>query len=320
MTKDVSEPQSELLLCPFCGGTAQLSDVDWEIGYRAYVAVLCSKCRAKGEVIEFHIRDNCGGHGSEWRSQYEARAIAAWNTRAVSTVAPTFQDRVRPWLLACFGAEIANDKAERDHRFLEEALELVQACGCTQTDAHQLVDYVYNRPSGDVAQEAGGVMITLASLCLAQEVDMHASGETELDRNWERIEIIRAKRAAKPKHSPLPEHVAVAPEQSQQDEQRYLQGSCTESECRLCHLPDYARQPGMKHSGLTGITEQSQLSREEEALFDEVDRRKDEVVDAAVAWHQSGDDWMETADRLSDAIDSLLSLRVVQPVVVEEEK
>lgn len=83
----------------------------------------------------------------------------------------TFQQRVEPWLLACFGEQIAADTIERNHRFLEESLELVQACGCTQSEAHQLVDYVFGRPVGEVQQEAGGVMVTLAALCRAQGID-----------------------------------------------------------------------------------------------------------------------------------------------------
>lgn len=121
---------------------------------------------------------------------------------------PTFQARVLPWLLECFGAEIAADPQERSHRFLEEALELVQACGATESEAHQLVQYVYARPVGDKAQEVGGVMVTLAALCLAQGLDMHAAGEAELARIWTKVEQIRAKQAAKPKHSPLPEFQA----------------------------------------------------------------------------------------------------------------
>lgn len=117
---------------------------------------------------------------------------------------PPLQDLVQPWLMACFGPEIANDKIERNHRFLEEALELVQACGCTQSEAHQLVDYVYGRSVGNPLQEVGGVMVTLAALCLANGFDMHEAGETELARIWTKIETIRAKQAAKPKHSPLP--------------------------------------------------------------------------------------------------------------------
>ncbi|WP_289241808.1 hypothetical protein [Delftia sp.] len=129
----------------------------------------------------------------------------------------TFQNRVQPWLLACFGAEIAADKAERNHRFLEESLELVQSCGCTASEAHQLVDYVFGRPVGEPAQEAGGVMVTLAALCLANSLDMHEAGETELARIWTKVEAIRAKQAAKPKHSPLPAApAAVAPQGERQ--------------------------------------------------------------------------------------------------------
>jgi hypothetical protein len=117
----------------------------------------------------------------------------------------TFQDRVWPWLISCFGQEITADKIERNHRFLEEAIELVQATGCTQSEAHQLVDYVFNRPVGDPPQEVGGVMVTLAALCLANDLDMHDAGEVELARIWTKVEAIRAKQAAKPKHSPLPQ-------------------------------------------------------------------------------------------------------------------
>jgi len=123
-----------------------------------------------------------------------------------------FQHRVQPWMRACFGDAIAGDKVERNHRFLEEALELVQACGCTENEAHQLVAYTFGRPIGEPAQEVGGVMVTLAALCLAQGLDMHSAGETELARIWTKVEQIRAKQAAKPKHSPLPVATATAPQ------------------------------------------------------------------------------------------------------------
>jgi hypothetical protein len=121
----------------------------------------------------------------------------------------SFQSRVDSWLIACFSETIARDRQERAHRFLEEALELVQAAGCTEHEAHQLVAYVYGRPAGEMEQEVGGVMTTLAAFCLAHGLDMHQAGETELARIWTKVEKIRAKRAAKPKHSPLPERVPI---------------------------------------------------------------------------------------------------------------
>jgi hypothetical protein len=115
-----------------------------------------------------------------------------------------FQYRVHDWMLACFGQEIAADEEERNHRFLEEALELVQACGCTESEAHQLVAYVFGRPVGEKWQEVGGVVVTLAALCTANMITMDKAGENELSRIWTMVEQIRAKQAAKPAHSPLP--------------------------------------------------------------------------------------------------------------------
>ena len=126
--------------------------------------------------------------------------------------APTdFQKRVDDWIIDCFGAVIRMDGIERNHRFLEESLELVQSLGCTKTEAYLLVDYVFNRDAGEPAQEVGGAMNTLAALCTAHGLDMAACGETELARVWTKVESIRAKQAAKPKHSPLPQHTSDKP-------------------------------------------------------------------------------------------------------------
>lgn len=90
------------------------------------------------------------------------------------------------------------------HRFLEEALELVQANGCTASEAHQLVDYVFSRPPGEPHQERGGVMITLALLSWTSGLNMTKAGEDELKRVWSKIDAIREKQRKKPKCSPLP--------------------------------------------------------------------------------------------------------------------
>ena len=117
----------------------------------------------------------------------------------------SFQSRVQDWLVKCFGKMVAKDHKQRTHRFLEESLELAQATGCTATEAYQLVDYVYGRDIGDRHQEVGGTMLTLAALCQAQGIDMESAAEDELKRVWKKIHQIRAKRAAAPKNSPLPQ-------------------------------------------------------------------------------------------------------------------
>src|SRR3984957_2280122 len=120
-----------------------------------------------------------------------------------------FQYRVAQWMTACFGPVISADVRGRNHRFLEEALELVQSKGCTASEAHQLVDYVFNRPVGEPFQELGGVMVTLAALANAADLNMDIAAETELVRPWEIIDKIRAKAAAKPKFSPLPQIIPI---------------------------------------------------------------------------------------------------------------
>lgn len=118
--------------------------------------------------------------------------------------AGSFQQRAWAWMLAAFGLEIAGRTNERAHRFLEESIELAQAVGVTSEEAHMLVDYVFNRASGEPEQEAGGVMLTLAGLCDWLGIDMAKAGETELARVWTRIDLIREKQLRKPSSSPLP--------------------------------------------------------------------------------------------------------------------
>ena len=132
------------------------------------------------------------------------RIEAALSASAEPSAPASFQQRVQPWMMECFGERIAGDREERNHRFLEEALELVQALGATVSEAHQLVHYVFGRAVGEPPQEVGGVMVTLAALCLANDLDMHELAEAELSRVWTKVEEIRAKQASKPQFGPIP--------------------------------------------------------------------------------------------------------------------
>lgn len=147
--------------------------------------------------------------GGSGRCREEIEAAGA---RIASQDTNTFQSRVQPWMLECFGAEIAADRLERGDRFLEEALELLQSGDYPRDRIAALVDYVYGRPAGDPPQEVGGVMVTLAAYCLAHDLDMHEAAEAELARilQPEIVARIRAKQATKPTGSALP--VASAPQ------------------------------------------------------------------------------------------------------------
>lgn len=126
----------------------------------------------------------------------------ALNENAANTL-DSFQARVSDWMTQCFGPSYGTEREVLSHRFLEEAIELIQAYGCGASEAHQLVDYVFGRPVGEPHQEVGGVMVTLAALCAANNLDMHANAETELARVWTKMDAIRARQHAKPKFKPM---------------------------------------------------------------------------------------------------------------------
>lgn len=108
-------------------------------------------------------------------------------------------------MLHCFGPEISADKVERNYRFLEEALELVQANGLTKDEAHDLVEYVYGRDQGEINQEVGGVCVTLAALCNALNIDIYEEARIEINRCWRNTDKIRQKQANKPLKGPRPQ-------------------------------------------------------------------------------------------------------------------
>jgi hypothetical protein len=120
-----------------------------------------------------------------------------------------FQTLVVRWISRCFGDESSKDKRERTHRFLEEALELGQAAGATQHEAHALVEYVYGRKAGIPEQEVGGVLLTLAGFCAAHDLEMNRCAAAEIARvnRPAMIEKCRIKQEDKKRNrlaSPLP--------------------------------------------------------------------------------------------------------------------
>ena len=91
------------------------------------------------------------------------------------------QRDVLDWVRNTFGQKFLNDR-ERTLRFIEEALELVQAIGLPSSDVIAVIRHVYGRPNGDYAQEMGGVMITLEALAEHLGVDLEQQNCLEWDR------------------------------------------------------------------------------------------------------------------------------------------
>ena len=137
--------------------------------------------------------------------QYHREGADAMRDAETTSDNVSFQERVDPWMQACFGAEISADKLERGDRLLEEVLELLQSGDYPSERIASLTKYVWSREIGEPAQEVGGVMVTLAAYYLAHGLNMHTAGETELTRIWTKVDKIRAKQAAKPKGSVFPQ-------------------------------------------------------------------------------------------------------------------
>lgn len=125
--------------------------------------------------------------------EYGERRGKPLSVRAV----PSYQARVDSWVHATLGTSRASDPIERCRRFLEEALELVQAVGLHLPEAQRLLDYVYRRPGGEMHQELGGVSVTLHALANAINLDVQIEAERELDRCHEKAVEIRTKDARK---------------------------------------------------------------------------------------------------------------------------
>lgn len=117
-----------------------------------------------------------------------------------------FQKDCVKWAYACLGKYFVYNQSERAYRFFEEAVELMQAANIPRSHIDQIVNYVYERPKGEIDQEVGGVMLTLACLCEAHEIELADCAETELYRVQNPVTMarIRMKNKTKPRNSPLP--------------------------------------------------------------------------------------------------------------------
>lgn len=132
-------------------------------------------------VLKGDPRDTGWISNMAWYHGWPTAAPAA-SSPIVVDAQPAFQPRVAVWMQETFGPEVSADFTERGFRFGEEAIELLQANGTTKEDVLKLVDYVYGRPIGELRQEVGGTMVTLAALCQAREIDLMAEANTEQSR------------------------------------------------------------------------------------------------------------------------------------------
>lgn len=103
--------------------------------------------------------------------------------KIVTTLRDGRQDLAHAWVTETFGPDHANDLRQRAIRFLEEAIELYQACGGDQHLARNLVDYIYKRDVGDIYKEVGDVGFMLLSVSSAAGVSADSAEDQIFERN-----------------------------------------------------------------------------------------------------------------------------------------
>lgn len=91
------------------------------------------------------------------------------------------EDRVAEWIRTRVGEANAH-RRERAMRLLEEAVELAQAEGITETQVSRQSGYVFARPVGIPEQEAAGVAVCLLGWCAAVGVKLNDIALREIER------------------------------------------------------------------------------------------------------------------------------------------
>ena len=91
------------------------------------------------------------------------------------------QKSIYDWCVEAFAGEDSSPRI-RMLRFIEEATELAQAHGLSQTEVEYVVSYVFGRPVGEPYQEVGGVMVTLNCYCEAAGISLVDAEQDEIAR------------------------------------------------------------------------------------------------------------------------------------------
>lgn len=91
------------------------------------------------------------------------------------------QSTILNWAVTNFG-EVAKNPVERGLRLVEEALEVGQSSSVPKERVLALVERVYSRPVGDLAQEIGGTGMTLDALAELAGIDAQVEITKELIR------------------------------------------------------------------------------------------------------------------------------------------
>ncbi len=91
------------------------------------------------------------------------------------------QNEFYNWAKDTFGVA-ASGQRERALRFIEEAIELAQACGLHDRDVYLTLNRVFLRPPGSVPKEIGQTVLVLEGLAECYGVSAYTEGNKEMER------------------------------------------------------------------------------------------------------------------------------------------
>lgn len=138
--------------------------------------------RQPGASFVFHRRPN-----GPYIDDFTEYQWLAWDYRASLKPQPDTsrddrQRTVSDWCRNAFGDDQASGLPQRGIRLLEEAIEAAQAAGCERDMSHKLVDFIFDRPAGELKQELGGIGVTVLALAAAANLSADVCETREIER------------------------------------------------------------------------------------------------------------------------------------------
>jgi NTP pyrophosphatase (non-canonical NTP hydrolase) len=138
---------------------------------------------------------NCGPHAKDTRTDKERKFLCDEcitlttkniEERTMTETRNTHQRQILEWANNTFGKATADNTGERIRRFAEEAVELCQAVGLDEQAMTDIIEHVYAKMPGNVAQEIGQVGVSL--LGLAEHLNIQADDEER--KEFERLKSL----------------------------------------------------------------------------------------------------------------------------------
>lgn len=151
------------------------------------------------------------------------------------------QEAAVQWATLAFGPDHVNSLPQRAVRFLEEAVELYQAAGGNLEMAHQLLDFMFARPVGEIEQELGGAGLTLLLVANAAGMSADAAEAKEFRRVLSKPASEFGKRNE--------EKNAAGFDAGAYPTRDRFERATTPARCPRCNSPDPARHPSMQFEG-----------------------------------------------------------------------